>query len=185
MIDEIIDCINGVFEGITENQKLYGIAQTVYRSNNDDLIDFLPAVVGEDGEAKYVGIDDVESLQIYHKVNNAIFTNPARSYGDSWENQDTFNFNIISTWDNRKLKIQNIDMLMILRSRLPQQISDVKDIKQVIITASNSILNTKQIFETEYSIGKSYLLPAYINMIQINYSMQIKYDPQCINKCIN
>jgi hypothetical protein len=187
MINIIIDLINGGLDGIADEQIVLGLTQRVYRAADAESIDFMPGVVKQDGEAVYAGVDDIASLIIYHKSNTANLAFSARGgYGDSRQNEDTLACSIIAAWDTRKLPIQAVDMLLLIRSRLPQAIADIPGIKDVTITPSSAILNTKQVFDTEYSIGASgYLLPLYINFIQLNYNILIRYDQQCIEKCIN
>jgi hypothetical protein len=69
---------------------------------------------------------------------------------------------------------------------MPQGIAGIPNIKDVVITPVGAILNTKQVFDSEYSIGgKGYILPMFMNFIQLNYTVLIRYDQQCIDKCIN
>lgn len=186
MIDEVIGLINNGFDGLDAEEIILGLATRVYRQSSDENIDYLPGIVNAQGEAVYAGIDDVKSLMIYHKTNSAGLSFVARSgYGDGIFNSDTISCSIIATWDTRKIPLQHADMLLILRSRLPQQIVNFADIKKIDIQATGAILNSKQVFDAEYSFDKNYLLPIYINLIQINYSLILKYDQQCIDKCIN
>jgi len=187
MINTVIDLINMQFDGIVKDQITLGLVQRVYRSNSGDVIDFMPGIIKDDGEAIYAGIDDIKSLTIYHKTNAASLAFSARGgFGDARQSEDTIICNLIAAWDTRKVKIQAVDMLLLLRSRIPQGIGGIPEIKDVVITPSGALLNTKQVFDTEYSIGASgYLLPLYINFIQINYTILLRYDQSCINKCID
>lgn len=186
MINEIIDTINNQLDEIVAGQIVLGLTQRVYRSNGDESIEFMPGIVGNDGEAIYAGIDDIQSLTIYHKVSAANLSfAPRGGYGDAKRNEDTITLSLIAGWDTRKVPLQAVDMLLLLRSRLPQSIRDVPNMIDVQVVPQGAILNTKQIFDSEYSIGENYLLPMYINFIQLNYSILIKYDQQCIDKCIN
>lgn len=185
MIDEIIRLINDGFAGIHSDEKIFGLTQRVYRQIGDG-IDFMPGIVKIDGEIIYAGIDDLNSIMIYHRVNNAqlVFDNRP-GYGDGRKTQDVISFSAIALWDTRKIKYQAPDILLLLRSRMPQEIRGIQDIDQLIITPTGGILNTKQVFDSEYSIQGSYLLPNFINLVQLNYNIQFKYDPQCMNKCID
>lgn len=187
MINTIIDLINVQFDGIIHDQTTLGLVQRVYRLNSGDVIDFMPGIIKDDGEAIYAGIDDIQSLTIYHKTNAASLAFSARGgFGDARQSEDTIACNLIAAWDTRKIKLQAVDMLLLLRSRIPQGIRGIPEIKDAIITPNGAILNTKQVFDSEYSIGSSgYLLPLYINFIQINYTILLRYDQECINKCIS
>jgi len=187
MIDELIDLINNNFDGIIDEQITLGIVQRVYRVNGDDSVDFMPGIINNDGEAIYAGIDDIRSLSIYHKLNSATLSNnPRGGYGDSKRNEDTFQGSVIACWDTRKVKLQASEMLLLLRNRMPQCLIDTQKNFDIQITPTVAILNTKQVFDSEYSIGQAgYILPLFINFLQLNYNLLIKYDQDCIEKCIN
>ena len=185
MINEIIEELNKGFNGIVSDQKVFGITQSVYRESSDG-IDFMPGIVNNNGEVIYAGIDDINSLLIYHKTfSSSLSYKNNNGFGDTRQNEDSISFGLIICWDLRKIFIQNADMLLLIRSRMPQMIKGIPNIKYANIIPQGSILNTKQIFESEYSFDKDYLLPLYINFIQINYSIQFGYNPECIEKCIN
>lgn len=186
MILEIIDSINGQIKSIHNEEAIYGIAQRVYRINSDETIDFLPGIVDKYGEARYVGLDDIESLTIYHKVNSSSFSFAQRGgYGDARRNEDTIACSLIAIWDARKINVYSSDMALLLRSRMPQQIRDVPGVNLVTIAPVGAVLNNKQVFDSEYAFDKNYLLPIYISFIQLNYTVQVRYDDTCIEKCIN
>lgn len=186
MISEIIDLINDGFDGMHADEAILGLAQRVYRVSSSGSIEFMPGIVKSDGEAIYAGVDDVKSIMIYHKANTATLTYLPRSgYGDGRQSQDNFACSVICVWDTRKIPLQSIDLLLLLRSRMPQAIKGLGAPIDVTITPSNAVLNTKQIFDSEYTVDKEYLLPIYMSFIQLNYAIQIKYDQQCIEKCIN
>jgi len=190
VIDKIIDLINGQFDGIREDEIILGIAQQVYRSKQDGVVEYMPGILnlGTD-EVIYAGIDDINSIMIYHKVNssNLTFVNPqaGSGYGDGRRNEDSILCSVITVWDTRKVKIHSPDMLLLIRSRMPQVILDVPNINSVTITANNALLNTQQVFQSEYKLEENYLLPHYFKMLQLNYTIQLRYDPECIEKCID
>jgi hypothetical protein len=187
MIEEVIRLINAGLCGLHKSEKILGITQSVWRLSGDDKVDYLPGVVDYNGEVEYAGIDDINSIIIYHKENAAqlSFSRNNVGYGDARENEDVISFNLISAWDTRQIKMQRSDMLLMLRSRIPQGIAGIKDIHKIVITPTGALLNTKQIFDSEYKTQSVYLLPNFINIIQLNYNIQFKYNPQCIERCIN
>lgn len=186
MINEIIDLINDGFDGMHADEAILGLVQRVYRVGSGGNIEFMPGIVKPDGEALYAGIDDVKSIMLYHKANAATLTYLPRSgYGDGRQSQDNFLFTVTCVWDTRKIPLQNVDMLLLLKSRMPQAIKGLGQSIEATIIPSSAVLNSKQVFESEYTVDKEYLLPIYMSFIQLNYTIQIKYDQQCIEKCIN
>ena len=189
MINEIIDLINGTLDGIHKEEIILGIAQSVHRTKSSGVVEFIPGIVelGSD-EAIYAGVDDLNSLIVYHKVNAASLTYGRQAnagFGDGRRNEDIFSCFLFALWDTRKLKVYPADMVLLLRSRMPVKVIGVPGLNDVNVSMNNAILNTKQVFDSEYSLDENYLLPAYISMIQVNYTIQLKYDPDCASKCID
>lgn len=187
MINTIIDLINNGLCGIVSDQIVVGLVQRVYRYGKDDAIEFMPGIIGNDGEIIYAGYDDIKSLSIYHKTNaaNLTFGTTRTGYGDNRRNEDTIAMSMVAAWDTRKVPLQSVDMLLLLRSKFPQAIKGIPDIGDVLIVPQSALLNTKQVFESEYTVASSYLLPNYINFLQLNYIIQLRYDQTCIAGCIN
>lgn len=187
MINTVIDLINNGLNGIVTDQIVVGLVQRVYRFGEGDAIEFMPGVVGNDGEIVYAGYDDIKSLNIYHKTNAANLSYGQRNtgYGDNRRNEDTIAMSMVAAWDTRKIPLQSVDMLLLLRSRLPQQITGIEDFGDALIVPQSALLNSRQVFESEYTVASSYLLPNYINFLQLNYIIQLKYDQTCISRCIN
>lgn len=191
MIETIIDLINNQLEGIDKDEIILGIAQQVYRQKSEGGIEYMPGVLklGTD-EVVYAGIDDVNTIMIYHKLNTATLAfaapqNGSSGYGDVRRNSDSISCSLITVWDTRKIKVYSPDMLLLIRGRMPQAIIDVPGINSLEIIANNAQLNTRQVFQSEYSFDENYLLPHYFKMMQLNYTIQLRYDPTCIEKCIN
>lgn len=187
MINTIIGLINEGFTGIVPEQIVVGLVQRVYRVNSDDAIEFMPGIVGNDGEIIYAGYDDIKSLSIYHKTNaaNLSYGTTRTGYGDNRRNEDTVAMSMVAAWDTRKVPLQSVDMLLLLRSRMPQQIKGIQDFGDAVIVPQSALLNSKQVFESEYTVASTYLLPNYINFLQLNYIIQLKYDQTCVAGCIN
>lgn len=187
MIETIIDLINNGLAGIVQEQIVVGLVQRVYRYGKDDSIEFMPGIVGNDGEIIYAGYDDIKSLSIYHKTNAATLSygGTRTGYGDSRRNEDTIAMSMVAAWDTRKVPLQSVDMMLLLRSKFPQVIKGIPDFGDVVIVPQGALLNSKQVFESEYTVASTFLLPNNINFLQLNYILQLRYDQTCIAGCIN
>src|ERR1044072_254161 len=169
MINTVIDLINDGLNGIVAEQIVVGLVQRVYRLGSDDAVEFMPGIVGNDGEVIYAGYDDIKSLSIYHKTNaaNLSFGQMRTGYGDNRKNEDTISMSMVAAWDTRKIPLQAVNMLLLLRSRFPQVIKGIQDFGDATIVPQSALLNTKTVFESEYTVAASYLLPNYINFLQL------------------
>jgi hypothetical protein len=191
MIETIIDLINNQLDGIDKDEIILGIAEQVYRSKSDGTVEYMPGVLklGTD-EVIYAGVDDVNSIMMYHRLNTAALAfapaqNGSSGYGDVRRHIDNISVIHITIWDTRKIKIYAPDMLLLIRARMPQVIIDVPGINSLEIIVNNAQLNTRQIFQSEYSFDEKYILPHYFKMMQLNYTIALRYDPACVDKCIN
>lgn len=185
MIEQIIDIINkDGLNGISKNQKTFGVAQQIFRVNESEVVDFIPGIVNNNGEIKYIGVDDVNDLILYHKITSAniSFEN---GYGDGRFSRNIYSCFLICLYDISKINIDAADMIIVLQSQMPQTIIGMKDIRNVSITSTGAVLNSAQVFNSEYKYGeKNMLLPSNIFFVQLNYNIQITFDQTCINKCI-
>lgn len=183
MIEQVLKIINDQLKGIDAAEIIYGIGQTITRISGS-VKDTLPGIVNRDGEIAYVGIDDTYSLIIYHKLNSTAITlnknGTGNRYGDITNNNS---LSLYAYWDFNKINIRHDELLMLLQSRIPIAISGLENIKIAIINQTNAILNSNQIYAQEYSYDDQKLLPENKNILQLNYNIQITFNPDCFRQC--
>lgn len=181
MINQIIKAINGEFAGIHSEEKIFPIAQTIEFVSGSEKVR-MPGVINSDGEITYAGIDDVNSLMIYHKLSSATISQLTNGRGDHFGDlRNTFNISTYAYWDTTKLKLSHDQILMLLQSRLPVVVNGLKDIKQAVIRQATANVNTLQIFNAEYIIEKP--LPPTMQILQLNYIVEITFNSQCFRQC--
>lgn len=184
MIARVIDIVNRQFVGIHSEAKVYGIAESILRTSGT-VNEKLPGIIYANGEIEYVGIDDVSPLIIYHKINSVASVQFTNGVGDARGSiQNTYNAAAFVYWDMARVGIPNDNMLMVVQSNIPLQITGIKDIQLVTLRLSGGIINSYQVFASEYSLPETKLLPQNKMFLQVNYIVEITFKPECFRKCV-
>lgn len=182
MVEEVISILNDSLKGLIPDQALYGIAQSVYRIVGTER-ETLPCVVSKDGEGKYVGIDDIKSIIGYHKMNTVSTTTLANGRGDNHGDlTNTFGLGFYLFWSRVRFNKMPDEFLMLVQSRWPVIIKGMPDIKIAKVKIGNTNTNTLQIYSQEYT-EPSPKLPANVSLMQINYSIELTFNPDCLPGC--
>lgn len=181
-LTEIIECINGqikqVFETYTGSVLYDGLAVNVPRGKDN-----MPAIVNRKGEAKYVGVDDLSPLTLYHKSSGIqISQQPSASFGDTlfWQVYTYQNVMIIFL-DRKKACVMPDELVLQLQAHLLDKIK-VPNYKSVIVKLGAVNLNSAQIFGQEYP-GAENKMRLEQNIFQIAYTVEAVFDPNCLPKC--
>ena len=165
-IRNIISQINNTLNGIFKGSKIYGVATLVEREGKSQpVVDSLP-----------VSYDDSYALQMYHRLQGvAISYEPG--YGNTKTTTNTFQISAV-VFNNEKItKIKTDEIALIIQSVLSGL-----NIHSVEILPTQIILNSQQIFSTEYR-GVNYALNEYQSLMQINYTVEITFKGVCFNLC--
>lgn len=165
-VRNIIIQINTSLEAIFKGGKVYGIATLVEREGKGQ-----PVVDGSS-----VTFDDAYPMQIYHRLQGATITYKP-GFGNTKTTVDAFQVSMI-VFNNEKqtyVKIDEIAMII-------QSVLQVLNITSVRIVPTNIILNSQQIFATEYK-GVPYSLNEYQSLMQINYTVEITFKGNCFDLC--
>lgn len=167
---DIVRLINKHLDNLLPGLKTYGIAQLVPRDTET-----LPA----EGE-KYIGLDDIHSAQVYHKINGMTITRQARGFGDKVDQLYTYQMSMIVFL--AKPFIRPEDLVPLLQNALPQQFK-TDYTKRVSINFLSAILNDQQVFAQEYKNTSAYRLDLNQHLFQVNYSLEVLYKPGCFDVC--
>jgi len=177
-IGEINKSLSGIFQGL----KTYGLAQTAYRQSGDQQERF-PQVVDLDGEGKYVGIDDTESVIVYHRITGLTTGRTNRQgYGDGHSDLiNTYQMAMVVFHDQKKTKMFPEELFLFLQANFPEEIKS-DPYKNIFIRTTTVNLNSQQIFSAEYA-GTTFFLPAEKSLFQINYTIESTFKKDCFAKC--
>lgn len=182
MVRDILKILNTELKGLTSDESIYGLTQSILRIQGLER-EILPCVVSEDGEGKYVGLDDVKSVIIYHKLNSSSTRYLTNGKGDNpGDIVNTYAMSLLIYWDRKRLNKYPDEMLQVIQARIPVLILDMPNTKSVRTQIGNSNFNSLQVYGQEYQETNP-KLPANINLMQVNYTIEITFNPACIESC--
>lgn len=182
MVNDVIHILNAQLNDLVLGQAVYGLAQTVLRTQGTER-EMLPCIVSSDGEGKYVGIDDIRPFISYHKLNSATSSQIANGKGDNpGDISNSYSMAQLIYWDRKRFNKLPDQILLLIQARWPQIILSMPDTKMVRIRISNSVMNSLQVYSQEYQVANPNL-PANIHLMQINYNIEIAFNPACVETC--
>lgn len=165
-VRNIISQINDSLDGIFKGGKTYGMATLVEREGKGrPVVDEMP-----------VSYDDSYAMQMYHRVLGANITY-RNGYGNSQTTINTYQVSAVVFNNERLTKIKTDEIATIMQSVL-----SVLNISSVRILPTAIILNSQQIFATEYK-GVPYALNEYQSLMQINYQVEMVFQGNCFDLC--
>jgi hypothetical protein len=185
MIGTILNIIidKGI-KGVHASEKFFGIAETVSRQSGA-AVERLPGVIADDGEITYVGIDDINTLMVYFKINSTSITLIKNGTGDRYgDYRNVFNVSAFIYWDRQQLNLSSDQMIMLMQSRIPIGVTGLKDIKTAAISLTKANASTLQIYSQEYSSNEQLRpLPANKQIVQLDFNIEITFNPECFRDC--
>ena len=185
MIGKVLDIIvNESLKGIHKAEKFFGIAESVNRQTGS-VLERMPGIVAPDGEITYAGIDDVNSLMVYFKVNSTSISVIRSGFGDNYGGyRNVFNVSAYIYWDRHRLNMSSDQMIMLIQSRMPIAIRGIEDLKSVEIILTGANTNTLQIYFQEYASSNDLKpLPENKRIVQLNFNIDITFNPECFRQC--
>lgn len=163
-IAKIICDINSLLSGSIPGGKLYGIASTTEREGKS-----LPI-----SKEKTVSFDDSYGWQLYHKVNDIKITYSG-GYGDKKNIGNLFSCSMFLFNNEKRTGLATHEIALILQSVLQTYTS-------YTVQPTLVILNSRAVFDSEYR-GQTYPLNEYQSLMQVNYTVDIRYKSDCLNFC--
>jgi hypothetical protein len=178
-LNEFVHIINEELKGLVPGMQVFGIAETVMRGSEP-----VPAIVNITGDYQYVGIDDIKSLIIYHRVGSvSIKRGTVRGFGDEPNNYvNTYQMGMIVYMDMKRTALTPDALLLYIQARMPGMFKVDPYPTDVIITLNNVILNGRTVWAAEYG-DLSFKLPAERTLMQINYTIESQVRVACFEKC--
>ena len=182
-LGKFIEIINKPLEKIISGVRVYGIAEPVARTSGSE-VEILPGVISNNGEIKYVGIDDLESVIIYHKANalGVRLSTIKKGFGDDPNAfVNAYSMSMIVYIDRSKTKLRPEEFFLFIQANIPFEIKE-QPYKSIFTQINTVILNTQTVYDSEYK-GTKNPLPANHSLMQINYTIESTFDKNCFEKC--
>jgi hypothetical protein len=171
IVNKINEHIN-IFEGM----KLYGIAQSVRRGDQ-----VMPAIIDTNGEAYYIGIDDIVPIQVYHKMGSVNVQLTGQGRGDSPGDIKNIYSNTMVVYMNQKRLRKSVDeVFLYLQANFPDRLQYKNFVINVRI--NSVILITQAVLNSEYENPTWSPGPEH-NLFAINYTIESTFEKSCFENC--
>lgn len=173
-IRDIVTELNKSFAWLPSGSEVNGIAELLLR---DEVT--IP-VIGE----KYVGIDDVYPVRIYHRLNSMSSvikpgTGMGRSVGDQ---ANTYQLSKVVFLDKPKANMYPDEFLLFAQANTPERLS-IGPYKSVIVNFTGSVFDSLLVYRQEYISSDTYKLKEDQFFFKINYSIETTFSKGCFKKC--
>ncbi len=152
---------------------LHGIAESVKRKE-----DTLPGIDG-----KYVGIDDIHPVIIYHRLNDMrssikANTGYGRNVGDF---ANAYGLSMVVFVDRNKTGLYPDELLLLIQANFPERLS-LNPYKAIVVSFGSTVLNSSQVYQQEYT-SDTYRLKSDQYLFKINYTVEAVFSKDCFSKC--
>lgn len=182
-LNKFIETINKPLEKLISGIKVFGLAEPISRTQGA-VTEIIPGIVGNDGEIKYVGPDDLQTVIVYHKVSGIVtrLTNTLPGYGREFNGlQNAYGLSMIVWLDRKKTNLRPDELFLYIQANLTGKI-DQEPYNQVLVNINSVILNGQQVYDSEFK-GVENKLPANQTLMQINYTIESAFRVKCFEKC--
>lgn len=173
-VRDIVNALNGSLTWLPSGGEANGIAELLLR---DEVT--IP-VIGE----KYVGIDDVFPVRIYHRLNSMTSaikqgTGTGRFTGD---HVNTFQMAMVVFLDYSKAKLYPDEFLIYAQGNIPERLALIP-YKSVVIAFGSVVFDSQQVYKQEYISSDTYRLKEDQFFFKINYSIETTFSKGCFKTC--
>lgn len=181
MIDTVIRKINSGLEEVFKypGVKFYGMTQSLKKQDEEGNISVYPAVVDDEGEGDWVGVDDTAPMIIYHKNLN-VSLKTVLGYGEENNPVSLYGNQMIVFFDRSKINIPADEIHLFVMARTSERFK-MRDFKSVRIIFQSVNLNSQLIYQAEYQTSEP-LAPQFA-MVAINYQVESIFIKNCFPVC--
>jgi hypothetical protein len=133
---------------------------------------------------RYVGIDDVYPVRIYHRLNAMTSvikpgTGIGRSAGDQ---SNTYQLSMVVFLDKPKSKMYPDEFLLLTQANTPERLS-INPYKSIVTTFTSSAFDSLSVYKQEYISSDTYRLKEDQFFFKINYSIETTFSKGCFKTC--
>jgi hypothetical protein len=173
-IRDIVLELNSSLTWLPTGSEANGIAELLLR---DDVT--IP-VIGE----KYVGIDYVYPVRIYHRLNSMTSTIKAKSgYGrEAGDHVNTYQLSMVIFLDRPKSRMYPDEFLLVSQANYPERIS-MEPYSSIVTNFGSAVFDSQLVYRQEYVASDTYRLKEDQYFFKINYSIETTFSKGCFKKC--
>lgn len=159
-----------------------GIAHPIARKR-DTTYEFIPAIISDDGEAKYMTFDDLNEVLIYHRIVNSSYAqNKDKSYGDGHTTFTlSYDLDLVVMADRKRTQASPDVLEAAIASNMPDK-DTLDGVMYINILPVSANHNSRSLFSQEFQGVNYYLKPEHI-FFSIRYHVELEYTKGCLSLC--
>jgi hypothetical protein len=131
-------------------------------------------------DGTWAGFDDRKHIILYHKF-GTVQSRQVKGYGDSNDINNTYTMSLVIYYNSTATKLRSDELFAFVQAVMPEKVT-ISPFNYIRNTISGAILNTQQVFSTEYK-GIAYSLKPEQNLISINYTIETQFKKGCFSCC--
>jgi hypothetical protein len=173
-IHDIVLEINSSLIWLPPGSEANGIAELLLR---DDVT--IPQI-----NDRYVGIDDVYPIRIYHRLNSMVSSIRARTgYGrEVGDHVNTYQLSMVVFLDKPKSCLYPDEFLLVAQANFPERIS-LEPYKSIVTAFGSAVFDSQLVYRQEYVASETYRLKEDQFFFKINYSIETTFSKGCFKQC--
>lgn len=172
-IRDIISSLNEQIE-LPKGSEVNGVAELVPRDDHT-----IPEIDG-----KFVGIDDIYPVRIYHRLLSVSSKIVQRSgYGrEVGLMSNTYSISMVVFLQHERAKLYPDELLLFIQSNMPDRMEWIP-YKDILITFTGVQLDSQANWTQEYKAGTDYRLKSDQFLFKINYNIETTFSKGCFKEC--
>lgn len=137
-------------------------------------------VIGE----KYVGIDDIYSVRIYHRLNSmSSAVRAGTGYGrDAGDQVNTYQLSMVIFLDRVKAALYPDEFLLTTQANFPERLI-LEPFKTIVSVFVSAVFDSQLVYRQEYVASDTYRLKTDQFFFKINYSIETTFSKGCFKTC--
>lgn len=166
--------LNSSLNWLPSGSQANGIAELLLR---DDVT--IPVI-----NERYVGIDDIYPVRIYHRLNSMSSTiKPGTGAGRVVGDQaNTYQLSMVVFLDRPKSNMYPDEFLLYLQGNFPERLT-MEPYKSIVTLFGSAVFDSLLVYRQEYIASDTYRLKEDQFFFKINYSIETTFSKGCFKRC--
>jgi|SRR6476646_1158517 len=184
-LGEIVETINTTLKAKLTAfplSRYNGLSYPIARKKGT-AFEYLPALISSSGDARLITFDDINELEIYHRIASSTYTQSGvATYGNGYDAfKHNYDVDLIVMGDRRKVQVAPDVLEAAIASNMPST-TTIDGIRGINILAVSANHNSRSLFSQEFQGADYYLKPEHI-FFSIRYRVEIQYQKGCLVLC--
>lgn len=172
LVDEVNEELRELFEADKlKGSDINGVAELVSRDDKT-----IPEVNG-----KEVVVNDEYPVRIYHRLNSLSSTIKS-GIGRTFDQTNSYALSMIVFLQKERTSLYPDSLTLLIQSNMPDRLQN-GEYRNVSVTFNGGVMDSKSVWQQEYSTNTNYRLKSNQFLFKINYTIETTFSKGCFKKC--